>query len=156
MHTFSHLSASITLSRKKAGEGLYPAIDLLQSNSKMCTPGIIGDRHYNLAQQIRETLAQYAALKDIIAMLGLEQLSTTDRNTVNRARRLERFFTQPFFATEQFSGIKGKEVSLEDALSGCERILADEFKDLPESAFYMIGSIDEAKQKAPKKVVEKE
>ncbi len=156
VHTFSHLSASITLSRKKAGEGLYPAIDLLQSNSKMCTPGIIGDRHYNLAQQIRETLAQYAALKDIIAMLGLEQLSTTDRNTVNRARRLERFFTQPFFATEQFSGIKGKEVSLEDALSGCERILADEFKDLPESAFYMIGSIDEAKQKAPKKVVEKE
>ncbi len=151
VHTFSHLSASITLSRKKAGEGLYPAIDLLQSNSKMCTPGIIGERHYNLAQQIREILAQYKELKDIIAMLGLEQLSQADRNIVNRARRLERFFTQPFFATEQFSGIKGKEVSLEDALSGCERILADEFKDLPESAFYMIGNIDEAKQKAPAK-----
>ncbi len=151
VHTFSHLSASITLSRKKAGEGLYPAIDLLQSNSKMCTPGIIGERHYNLAQKIRETLAQYKELKDIIAMLGLEQLSTTDRNVVNRSRRLERFFTQPFFATEQFSGIKGKEVSLEDALSGCERILADEFKDLPESAFYMIGSIDEAQQKATEK-----
>lgn len=151
VHTFSHLSASITLSRKKAGEGLYPAIDLLQSNSKMCTPGIIGERHYNLAQQIRETLAQYKELKDIIAMLGLEQLSSADRSVVNRARRLERFFTQPFFATEQYSGIKGKEVSLEDALSGCERILADEFKELPESAFYMIGSIDEVKQKTPDK-----
>ncbi len=155
VHTFSHLSASITLSRKKAGEGLYPAIDLLQSNSKMCTPGIIGDRHYNLAQQIRETLAQYKELKDIIAMLGLEQLSATDRKVVNRARRLERFFTQPFFATEQFSGIKGKEVSLEDALAGCESILADEGKDLPESAFYMIGNMDEAKQKAGKAPIEK-
>lgn len=151
VHTFSHLSASITLSRKKAGEGLYPAIDLLQSNSKMCTPGIIGERHYNLSQQIRETLAQYKELKDIIAMLGLEQLSTTDRKVVNRARRLERFFTQPFFATEQFSGIKGKLVSLEDALVGCESILADELSDLPESAFYMIGNIEEAKQKEPKK-----
>ena len=151
VHTFSHLSASITLSRKKAAEGLYPAIDLLQSNSKMCTPGIIGERHYNLSQQIRETLAQYKELKDIIAMLGLEQLSTADRNVVNRARRLERFLTQPFFATEQFSGIKGKEVSLEDALSGCEQILADELKDLPESAFYMIGNIDEARQKTTKK-----
>ncbi len=155
VHTFSHLSASITLSRKKAGEGLYPAIDLLQSNSKMCTPGIIGDRHYNLAQQIRETLAQYKELKDIIAMLGLEQLSLTDRNVVNRARRLERFFTQPFFATEKFSGITGKEVSLEDALLGCESILADEDKDLPENAFYMIGTIEEARQKTPKKEVEK-
>ncbi|MGK2860366.1 MAG: F0F1 ATP synthase subunit beta [Chitinophagaceae bacterium] len=150
VHTFSHLSASIVLSRKKASEGLYPAIDLLQSNSKMATPGIIGERHYNLAQEIRQTLAKYEDLKDIIAMLGLEQLSVEDRNIVNRARRLERFLTQPFFATEQFSGIKGKEVSLKDALDGCERILADEFKDLPESAFYMIGSIDEVKKKENK------
>jgi len=147
VHTFSHLSASIVLSRKKAGEGLYPAIDLLKSSSKMATPGIIGERHYNLAQEIRHTLAQYEELKDIIAMLGLEQLSVDDRNLVNRARRLERFFTQPFFTTEQFSGLKGKEVDLDDALNGCERILADEFKDLPESAFYMIGNIDEAKEK---------
>jgi F-type H+/Na+-transporting ATPase subunit beta len=147
VHTFSHLSASIVLSRKKASEGLYPAIDLLQSNSKMATPGIIGERHYNLTQKIRQTLAKYEDLKDIIAMLGLEQLSVEDRNVVNRARRLERFLTQPFFATEQFSGIKGKEVSLKDALDGCERILADEFKDLPESIFYMIGSIEEAKKK---------
>ncbi len=148
VHTFSHLSASIALSRKKASEGLYPSIDLLQSNSKMATPGIIGERHYNLAQKIRETLAQYEELKDIISMLGMEQLSVQDRNVVNRARKLERFLTQPFFATEQFSGIKGKQVSLKDALDGCERILVDEFKDYPESAFYMIGSIDEAKKKA--------
>lgn len=147
VHTFSHLSASIALSRKKASEGLYPSIDMLQSNSKMATPGIIGQKHYQLAQKIRQTLAQYEELKDIISMLGMEQLSVQDRNVVNRARKLERFLTQPFFSTEQFSGIKGKQVSLKDALEGCERILADEFKDYPESAFYMIGSIDEAKKK---------
>jgi F-type H+-transporting ATPase subunit beta len=116
----------------------------------MATPSIIGERHYALAQEIRHTLAQYEELKDIIAMLGLEQLSIDDRNVVNRARRMERFLTQPFFATEQFSGMKGKEVGLDDALSGCERILSDEFKDFPESAFYMIGSIDEAKNKTNK------
>jgi F-type H+/Na+-transporting ATPase subunit beta len=150
VHTFSHLSASIVLSRKKASEGLYPAIDLLQSNSKMATPGIIGKRHYELAQRIRQTLAQYEELKDIIAMLGLEQLSTEDHNIVNRARRIERFLTQPFFTTEKFSGIEGKEVKLEEALVGCERILADEFKDIPESAFYMIGTIEEVLEKAKK------
>ncbi|MDD2929650.1 MAG: F0F1 ATP synthase subunit beta [Sideroxydans sp.] len=148
VHTFAHLSASIVLSRKRASEGLYPAIDPLQSSSKMSTPGIAGERHYRLAQAIRSTLAQYEDLKDIIAMLGLEQLSVTDRAVVARARRLERFLTQPFYTTEQFSGIKGKLVSLEDALDGCERILNDEFKDVPESALYMIGNIDEAWQKA--------
>jgi len=101
-----------------------------------------------VAQETRRTLSQYAELKDIIAMLGLEQLSTEDRKVVGRARQLERFLTQPFFATEQFIGMKGKDVSLNDALDGCERILRDEFKDYPESAFYMIGSIDEAKAKA--------
>ena len=151
VHTFSHLSASIVLSRKRASEGLYPAIDPLQSSSKMATPGIVGERHYRLAQEIRRTLAQYAELKDIIAMLGLEQLSPEDRNVVARARRLERFLTQPFFTTEQFTGLKGKLVSLKDALDGCERILRDEFKDYPESALYMIGAIDEAKKKAPDK-----
>jgi F-type H+-transporting ATPase subunit beta len=155
VHTFSHLSGSIVLSRTKASEGLYPAIDLLKSNSKMATPGIIGQRHYELAQKIRQTLAQYEELKDIIAMLGLEQLSVDDRNLVNRARRLERFLTQPFFTTEQFSGLKGKEVSLDDSLNGCERILADEFKDLPESAFYMIGEIDEVKKKGKNEKNEK-
>ena len=114
----------------------------------MATPGIVGERHYGLAQEIRRTLAQYAELKDIIAMLGLEQLSPEDRNVVARARRLERFLTQPFFTTEQFTGLKGKLVSLKDALDGCERILRDEFKDYPESALYMIGAIDEAKAKA--------
>jgi F-type H+-transporting ATPase subunit beta len=149
VHTFSHLSASIVLSRKRASEGLYPAIDLLQSSSKMATPGIVGERHYLLAQEIRRTLAQYEDLKDVIAMLGLEQLSPDDRKVVARARRLERFLTQPFFATEQFSGIKGKLVSLKDSLDGCERILHDEFKDYPESSLYMIGAIGEAKKKAP-------
>jgi F-type H+-transporting ATPase subunit beta len=148
VHTFSHLSASIVLSRKRAAEGLYPAIDPLQSNSKMATPGIAGPRHYALAQEIRRTLAKYADLKDIIAMLGLEQLAPDDRNVVARARRLERFLTQPFFTTEQFTGLAGKLVSLEDALDGCECILRDEFKDYPESAFYMIGPISEAKAKS--------
>jgi F-type H+-transporting ATPase subunit beta len=148
VHTFSHLSASIVLSRKRASEGLYPAIDPLQSSSKMATPGIVGERHYALAQEIRRTLAQYAELKDIIAMLGLEQLSPEDRKVVGRARRLERFLTQPFFTTEQFTGLKGKLVSLKDALDGCERILRDEFKDIPESALYMIGAIAEAKANA--------
>lgn len=141
VHIFSHLSASITLSRKKASEGMYPAIDLLQSHSKMTTPGIIGERHYNIAQNIRQTLAQYEDLKDTITMLGLEQLSVDDRKTVNRSRRLERFLTQPFFTTEQFTPYKGKNVSLKDALDGCERILNDEFMDYPESDFYMIGAI---------------
>ena len=114
----------------------------------MTTPGIVGARHYGLAQEIRRTLAQYAELKDIIAMLGLEQLSPEDRSVVARARRLERFLTQPFFTTEQFTGLKGKLVSLKDSLDGCERILRDEFKDFPESALYMIGGVDEVKNKA--------
>ncbi|MEO8546684.1 MAG: F0F1 ATP synthase subunit beta [Burkholderiaceae bacterium] len=149
VHTFSHLSASIVLSRKRASEGLFPAVDPLQSNSKMATPGIVGERHYTLAQHVRRTLAQYADLKDIIAMLGLEQLSPTDRLIVARARRLERFLTQPFFTTEQFTSMPGKFVSLADALDGCERILRDEFKDYPESALYMIGAISEAKKPQP-------
>jgi F-type H+/Na+-transporting ATPase subunit beta len=146
VHVFSHLSASIVLSRKRASEGLYPAIDLLQSSSKMATPGIVGAEHYALAQEIRKTLAEYDNLKDVVAMLGLEQLSPDDRKTVGRARRLERFLTQPFFTTEQFSGIPGKLVSLKDSLDGCERILRDEFKDYPESALYMIGAVGEAKK----------
>jgi F-type H+-transporting ATPase subunit beta len=145
VHIFSHLSASIVLTRDRASQGLFPAIDPLQSNSKMATPGIIGERHYLLAQSIRQTLAQYVELKDIIAMLGLEQLSQEDRKVVGRARRLERFLTQPFFTTEQFSNTPGKTVSLKDALDGCERIMQDEFKDTPESALYMIGAINEVK-----------
>jgi F-type H+-transporting ATPase subunit beta len=154
VHTFSHLSASIVLSRDRASEGLFPAVDALQSSSKMATPSIVGESHYNLAQKIRQTLAQYAELKDIIAMLGLEQLSSEDRKVVARARRLERFLTQPFFTTEQFSGIKGKTVSLKDSLDGCERIMRDEFQDYPESSLYMIGAIGEAKKPDKKKPIE--
>jgi F-type H+-transporting ATPase subunit beta len=135
VHTFSHLSASIVLSRKRASEGLYPAIDPLQSSSKMATPGIVSDRHYRIAQDIRQTLAQYEDLKDIIAMLGLEQLSPDDRKVVFRARKLERFLTQPFFTTEQFSGIPGKLVGLNDALDGCAQILKDAYSDLPKVPF---------------------
>jgi len=146
VHTFSHLSSSIVLSRKKSGEGLFPAIDPLQSNSKMLSAAVVGKRHYQLAKEIRRTLAQYEELKDIIAMLGLEQLSPEDRKTVARARQLERFLTQPFNTTQQFSGIPGQTVSLDKALDGCERILKDEFRDLPESAFYMIGDISQVKE----------
>ena len=144
VHTFSHLSATVVLSRKRAAEGLFPAIDPLQSNSKMATPAIVGERHHGIAESARRTLAQYAELKDIIAMLGLEQLSPEDRRVVARARRLERFLTQPFATTQQFTGMPGKLVSLADALDGCERILRDEFADYPESALYMIGAIAEA------------
>ncbi len=147
VQTFGHLSASIVLSRKRASEGLYPAIDPLQSGSKMLSPTIVGERHYNIAQGIKSTLASYEDLKDIIAMLGMEELSESDRATVARARRLERFLTQPFFSTEQFTGKKGKLVSLEDALEGCERILNDEFADYSERSLYMLGSIDEAQNK---------
>jgi F-type H+-transporting ATPase subunit beta len=148
VHTFSHLSATIVLSRDRASEGLYPAVDPLQSRSTMLTPGIVGERHYRLAQDIRHTLAEYEELKDIIAMLGIDQLSAEDRATVDRARKLERFLTQPFFTTEQFTSYKGATVSLVESLDGCERILKDEFKDYPESALYMIGAVGEAKRDA--------
>jgi len=144
VHTFAHLSASIVLSRKRASEGLYPAIDPLQSSSNMLLPSIVGAKHYSVAQAVRQTLAQYEELKDIIAMLGLEELSRDDRQVVSRARRLERFLTQPFFSTEQFTGTPGRSVSLPEAISGCERILNDEFNTRPERSLYMIGSVDEA------------
>jgi len=147
VHTFSHLSASIVMSRKRASEGLYPAIDPLQSNSKLATPGIIGQRHYHLAQAVRQTLARYDNLKDIISMLGLEQLSPEDQKLVARARRLERFLTQPFFTTEHFSGLRGRFVSREDALAGCEQILNDEFMSYPEQSLYMIGPIEDVFEK---------
>jgi F-type H+-transporting ATPase subunit beta len=146
VHTFTHLSASIVLSRKRAGEGLYPGVDLLQSTSKMLTPITAGQRHYHVAQEVRKTLSMYEELKDIIAMLGIEELSHGDRGIVFRARRLERFLTQPFFTTEQFTGLPGKMVDLNEALEGCERILADDFSDYPEKALYMIGRVDEAKK----------
>jgi F-type H+-transporting ATPase subunit beta len=151
VHTFGHLSASIVLSRKKASEGLYPAVDPLQSNSNMLVPHVVGERHYNLAREVKRTMASYEDLKDIIAMLGMEELSREDRLTVNRARRLERFLTQPFVVTEQFTGMQGKVVDLADTLDGVERILNDEFEDVGESALYMIGTADDVeKSKAEK------
>ncbi|MCX5818537.1 MAG: F0F1 ATP synthase subunit beta [Deltaproteobacteria bacterium] len=146
-HTFSHLTATIVLSRKRTSEGFYPAVDILQSNSKMLMPTIAGERHYRIAQEIRKNLTIYEELKDIIAMLGINELSREDQRTVFRARRLERFFTQPFHVTEQFIGKEGRVVPLEAALSGCERILNDEFADYPESALYMIGTVDEAQKR---------
>ncbi len=143
-HTFSHLSSSIVLSRKRAGEGFYPAVDPLQSRSMMLSPHVVGQRHYDVAREVRRTLAVYEELKDILAMLGLEELAREDRKTVYRARRLERFFTQPFFTTKHFTGIEGRMVSLDQTVEGCERILNDEFADYPENKLYMIGSVEEA------------
>ena len=143
-HIFAHLSASIVLSRKRASQGLYPAIDPLQTDSKMLTPTVVGARHYRVAQAVRSTLAEYEDLKDIISMLGMEELSREDRTTVSKARRLERFLTQPFFTTEQFTGKSGKRVSLAETVEGCERILEGEFADVGEKRLYMIGPVEEA------------
>lgn len=143
VHVFGHLSASIVLSRDRASQGLYPAVEPLGTNSSMLVPHVVGQTHYHVARQVRHTLAEYNELKDIIAMLGMEELSENDRNTVRRARQLERFLTQPFFVTEKFTGHKGRFVSREDAIDGCKRILEDEFADLDESDLYMIGGIDE-------------
>ena len=147
-HIFSHLSASVVLSRKRASEGLYPAVDPLASASVMLTPAVVGQRHYDIARAVRRTLAEYEELRDIIAMLGLEELSSTDRATVERARRLERFLTQPFVTTESFSGTKGKLVPIAETLDGCETILNQLQFDLPESAYYMIGGLSDLEDAA--------
>jgi len=151
VHTFTHLSASIVLSRDRASQGLYPAIDPLSSESNMLTPAAVGERHYQTARRVQETLAEYEDLKDIIAMLGMEELSPEDQHTIRRARRLERFLTQPFFTTEQFTGREGRFVDLEASLEGCERIMTDEFDDYPEQRLYMIGRIEEAEEEAEQK-----
>jgi len=146
-HIFSHLSASVVLSRKRASEGLYPAVDPLASTSVMLTPAVVGQRHYDVAREVRRTLAEYEELRDIIAMLGMEELSATDRATVARARRLERFLTQPFFTTGSFTGTPGQRVAIPDTLDDCETILSKtEFSD-SETDYYMIGSLsDQAKK----------
>ncbi len=140
-HIFSHLSASVVLSRKRASEGLYPAIDPLASTSVMLTPGVVGQRHYDIARAVRRTLAEYEELRDIIAMLGIDELSAHDRAVVERARRLERFLTQPFFTISSAAGTPGSLVSVKDTLDGCETILEQTHFDLPESAYYMIGAL---------------
>lgn len=147
-HIFSHLSASVVLSRKRASEGLYPAVDPLASASVMLTPAVVGQRHYDIARGVRRTLAEYEDLRDIIAMLGLDELSAADRATVARARRLERFLTQPFFTTEAFAGTAGKLVPIEQTLQGCETILNQTEFTHPESAYYMIGPLSDLEQGA--------
>ncbi len=144
-HTFGHLSASIVLSRKRASEGFYPAIDPLKSTSKLLAPGSVTDAHYKIASDVRQVLAEYSELKDIIAMLGTEELSEEDRATVEKARRLERFLTQPFFSTEKFSDHPGVFVSLDDTLSGCADILTGALNGVPENEFYMIGALGETR-----------
>lgn len=144
--TFSHLDSSLTLSRRMAASGLYPAVDPLDSTSKLLNPATVGERHYDVARRTREIIAHYRGLEDIINMLGLAELSVDDQRAVQRARRLTRFLTQPFFVTEPFTGKEGKLVTIDETLDGCEAILAGEFDDVPESALYMIGSIDEARK----------
>jgi F-type H+-transporting ATPase subunit beta len=143
--TFIHLDASIVLSRSLAARGLYPAIDPLASTSRLLDPARVGDRHYQVALRVKETIERYRELEDIIAMLGLEELSSADQVTVRRARRLERFLTQPFFVTEMFTGHAGRRVSLAQTVEGCEAILTGQYDQLDEGALYMIGPIEEAK-----------
>ena len=149
VHTFNHLSTTVALSRKRASQGLYPAIDLLQSQSKMLSPEFVGLRHYTVAKEVKQTLAEYENLKDIIAILGFEELSKKDQELVSHARRLEKFLTQPFFMTKAFTSLEGKFVTLEETIEGCEEILQGKHADLNESALYMIGNIREVKRNAP-------
>ena len=147
IHIFSHLSSSLVLSRKRAAEGLLPAIDPLNSNSELLSVDIVGNDHYRVAQQIKSLLAQYNELKDIIAMLGVEQLSLENKKVVARARRLERFLTQPFFSTERFTSLKGKYVPLSEAIRGSKKIVEGEYDHLPEQCFYMVGGIEDVEEK---------
>ncbi len=146
--TFSHLDASTVLSRQIASLGIYPAVDPLESNSRVLDPNIIGDEHYNTTRQVLEILQKYKELQDIIAILGMDELSEEDKETVNRARKIQRFLSQPFFVAEQFSGIPGKYVKLEDTIRGFKEIVEGKHDDLPEQAFYMVGTIEEAVEKA--------
>nr|YP_536940.1 ATP synthase CF1 beta subunit [Neopyropia yezoensis]Q1XDM8.1 RecName: Full=ATP synthase subunit beta, chloroplastic; AltName: Full=ATP synthase F1 sector subunit beta; AltName: Full=F-ATPase subunit beta [Neopyropia yezoensis]BAE92383.1 ATP synthase CF1 beta chain [Neopyropia yezoensis] len=146
--TFAHLDATTVLSRNLAAKGIYPAVDPLDSTSTMLQPGIVGTEHYSTAQEVKSTLQRYKELQDIIAILGLDELSEEDRQTVSRARKIERFLSQPFFVAEVFTGSPGKYVSLEDAIKGFQMILKGNLDDLPEQAFYLVGDIDEAIQKA--------
>jgi len=146
--TFAHLDAVTVLSRHQANLGIYPAIDPLQSNSALLTPQVVGEEHYALAIEARAILARYQELQDVIAILGMEELSAEDRQTVIRARRLQRFLTQPFFVSEAFTGMAGRYVSLAETLRGFREILAGRHDSLPEQAFYMVGAIDEVVDRA--------
>ncbi len=149
--TFAHLDATITLSRGLAEQGLYPAVDPLTSYSRILTPEIVGERHYRVARQVQQVLQRYKDLQDIIAILGVEELSDEDKLIVSRARKIQRFLTQPMFVAEQFTGMKGKYIKLEDTIDGFEQILDGKLDDVPEADFYMVGSIDEVYKKAKNK-----
>lgn len=146
--TFSHLDASTVLSRQIASLGIYPALDPLASNSRILDPNIIGEEHYGITRRVLEVLQKYKELQDIIAILGMDELSEEDKETVNRARKIQRFLSQPFFVAEKFSGISGKYVKLEDTIRGFKEIIEGKHDSLPEQAFYMVGTIEEAVEKA--------
>ena len=152
--TFAHLDSTVTLSRSIASLGIYPAVDPLDSTSRQMDPLVIGDEHYGTAQRVQQTLQKYKELKDIIAILGMDELSEEDKLAVSRARKIERFFSQPFHVAEVFTGSPGKYVSLKETIRGFKGIVDGEFDHLPEQAFYMVGTIDEAVEKA-KKIAEK-
>jgi len=146
--TFSHLDATVVLARSIAELGIYPAIDPLDSTSRQLDPLVVGEEHYATARGVQNVLQRYKELKDIIAILGMDELSDEDKLAVSRARKIQRFLSQPFFVAEVFTGSPGKYVSLKDTISGFQGILAGEYDDMPEQAFYMVGSIDEAVEKA--------
>ena len=152
--TFAHLDATTVLSRKIASLGIYPAVDPLDSTSRILTPDIVGEEHYNCAQDVKETLQRYKELQDIIAILGMDELSEEDKQTVYRARRISRFLSQPFHVAEQFTGIKGSLVSIEDTIKGFKRILSGELDHLPEAAFNLKGSIEEVIEAGEKMMAE--
>ncbi len=148
--TFAHLDATVVLSRQVAELGIYPAVDPLDSTSRQLDPLVVGQEHYDVARSVQGTLQRYKELKDIIAILGMDELSEEDKLTVSRARKIQRFLSQPFFVAEVFTGSPGKYVSLKDTISGFKAIVSGEYDHLPEQAFYMVGSIDEAVEKAKK------
>jgi F-type H+-transporting ATPase subunit beta len=146
--TFAHLDATTNLSRQIAELGIYPAVDPLASTSRILDPRILGDEHYNVARSVKQILQRYKDLQDIIAILGIDELSEEDRLTVSRARKLQRFFSQPFFVAEQFTGFKGKYVQIADTIRGFKEIAEGKHDALPEQAFYMVGTIEDAVEKA--------
>lgn len=149
--TFMHLDSSTVLSRRLVELGIYPAVDPLASSSKGLTPEVVGQRHYNVAREVQQILQRYKDLQDIIAILGVDELSDEDKSIVERAKRIQKFFTQPLFTAEQFSGMEGKYVTVEQTIDGFEQLVSGKLDSLPEQAFYMVGSIDEVKAKAAKK-----
>jgi len=148
--TFSHLDATTVLSRKIAELGIYPAVDPLDSTSRILDPQIVGEEHYLVARAVQETLQRYKSLQDIIAILGIDELSDEDKLVVHRARRLQKFLSQPFFVAETFTGMSGKYVPIKETVSSFKRIVEGEMDDLPENAFYMVGSLEEAVAQADK------